>query len=367
MNRERLLLTLSGPDVLAVGAWFESRAGRVIDHCFHAGPVVGDLIDAQVCRCFDEALDQLCALPGKTPQAVAHDLHPDFHSTRAAIQLADHYGIPAIRVQHHHAHIASVLAEHAWQGPVLGIAADGVGLGTDGASWGGELLWLEGAGFSRMGHLKPLAMPGGDRAAHEPWRLAAAVLHAAGRGDEIQRRFGHHAAAALLPKVIDKPRLSPRTSSLGRYFDAAAALLGLCELNATAAQAPIALERAAQAYGPVATVSELWRSDKDSSLDLTPLFDRLMNESNPGRGAALFHACVATALAEWLLESEAWSAATAVVLGGGCFHNQVLRAHLMQILQQQSKPVLLSGIFSPGDAGIALGQAWVAQRTLEEI
>lgn len=366
MSREGFPVALPGPDVLAVGAWFENRAGRVINHCFHAGPVVGDLIDVEACRRFDEVLDQLCALPGGKPQAVAHDLHPDFHSSRAAFQLAEHLGIPAIGVQHHHAHIASVLAEHTWAGSVLGIAADGVGLGNDGQPWGGEILWVEGGVFSRVGCLKPLPMPGGDRAAQEPWRLAAAVLHAAGRDDEINRRFGHHAAAALLPKVMGNPRLSPRSSSLGRYFDAAAALLGLCELNTTAAAAPIALEQAARAFGPVTANPDFWCSDDGFELDLTRLFDYLMNESHPGRGAAVFHACVAAAFVDRLLASDAWAAATAVALGGGCFHNQLLRTYLLQALEKQAKPVLLPRCFSPGDAGIALGQAWVAQRTLEE-
>src|SRR5690606_14111424 len=173
----------------------------------------------------------LLELPGEPPRAIAHDLHPDFHSTRAGRALAERLRVPAIAVQHHHAHLAAVLAEHGHPGPALGIAADGVGLGDDGAAWGGELLLVDGATCSRLGHLRALPLPGGDRAAREPWRMAAAALQLAGRGEEIARRFAHHGAAAQLAQIIDRPHLSPPTTSLGRHFDAAAALLGLCEVN----------------------------------------------------------------------------------------------------------------------------------------
>ena len=131
-------------------------------------PHVGDLASAATCEALAESVEHLLAILEVTPQAVAHDLHPDFHSSRFAVELAHARGIPAIGVQHHHAHIAAVAAEHRFEGPLVGLALDGVGLGTDGAPWGGELLRVDGPRFSRIAHLGALRLPGGDRRAAEP-------------------------------------------------------------------------------------------------------------------------------------------------------------------------------------------------------
>lgn len=358
-------LALPGPPVLATGAWFESTPARVAGDRLHRAASAGDLIDAEACRRFDAALDALLELPGEPPQAVAHDLHPDFHSTRAALALAERLRVPAIAVQHHHAHLAAVLAEHGHPGPALGIAADGVGLGDDGAAWGGELLLVNGAACSRLGHLRALPLPGGDRAAREPWRMAAAALQLAGRGEEIARRFAHHGAAAQLAQIIDRPHLSPPTTSLGRHFDAAAALLGLCEVNDTGAQAAIALESAAHARGPVAPEADAWRVTADGTLDLLPLLVRLADESDAARGAARFHATLAAAFADWLTTAAEARNVRTVALGGGCFHNRLLSATLVEHLAASGLAVLRPERLPPGDAGIAAGQAWVAQRILE--
>lgn len=356
---------LPGAAVLAVGAWFESTPARATDGRLHWAASAGDLCDAHACRRFDAALEALLALPGTPPQAIAHDLHPDFHSTRVARALANRLRVPAIAVQHHHAHIAAVLAEHRCAGPTLGLAADGVGLGSDGTAWGGELLRVDGATCTRLGHLRVLPLPGGDRAAREPWRMAAAVLHLAGRGGEIASRFARHAAAAQLVQVIGRPHLSPPTSSLGRYFDAAAALLGLCEVNETGAQAAIALESAARAHGPVTAEPDGWRIAADGTLDLLPLLERLADEPDAARGAARFHATLAAALACWLTDAARAQALDTVALGGGCFHNRLLSAALCAHLTAARLAVLRPERLPPGDASIAAGQAWVAQRVLE--
>ena len=233
--------------ILALGAWFKHAACLLADGRAQFGPNLGDLDNADACRAVEPAALALLAQAAAPVRAIAHDLHPDFHSTRVACALAARLGVPAIGVQHHHAHVGAVLAEHGRfdARPVLGLALDGVGLGTDGQAWGGELLWVAGGEVVRLGHLRPLRLPGGDRAAREPWRMAAAVLHASGRGDEIARRFPGQPAAAMLAQVLARPALCPPTSSLGRHFDAAAGLLGLCEVMQNEAEAAIALERLA--------------------------------------------------------------------------------------------------------------------------
>lgn len=366
--------------VLALGAWFKHAACLLADGRAQFGPNLGDLDNADACRAVEPAALALLAQAAAPVRAIAHDLHPDFHSTRVACALAARLGVPAIGVQHHHAHVGAVLAEHGRfdARPVLGLALDGVGLGTDGEAWGGELLWVAGGECVRLGHLRPLRLPGGDRAAHEPWRMAAAVLHASGRGDEIARRFARQPAAAMLAQVLARPALCPPTSSLGRHFDAAAGLLGLCEVMQNEAEAAIALERLAASTAAPAVDRGDWRILTDAAgtvapalprleLDLHPLLLRLADEPDAARGAACFQATLAAALVDWIEAARRLTGGATVVLSGGCLHNRLLADALHSALPAQGFEVLGAHRLSPGDAGLALGQAWVALHQLASI
>lgn len=384
MNRTPL------PTVLACGAWLKNAACLLAEDGRPVwSPPHGDLSDPAACAVLEASVHRLLAAHGQPVAAVAHDLHPDFFSTRLAVRLAAELGVPAIGVQHHHAHIAAVLAEHELHrthgaetapeigqviGPVIGLALDGVGLGTDGTAWGGELLWVDGANWQRLGHLSPLALPGGDRAAREPWRMAASALHALGRHADITPRFAPvvgHSLAAGVQQMLARGLNCPPTSSAGRWFDAAAGALGLCVRQTEKAEAAIALEQAAHRallrqpdLPPLAGAA----IDSQNRLNLSGLISHLFAASagasatEVDAAAAGFHLALADVLADWAHRAARQHGCTTVCLGGGCFANHILCERLTARLQSAGLAVLRPQAHSCGDAGLALGQAWVAQR-----
>jgi len=350
--------------VLALGAWFKNTVCIASGQQAFISKTVGDLDSPDACRAHEATARLLLEWHGEKPVAIAHDLHPDFHSTRFAAQLAAELDAPLIAVQHHHAHIAALAAEHQIDEPVLGLALDGVGLGTDGSAWGGELLRVEGAAFERIGHLRPLPLPGGDRAAREPWRMAAAVLHELGRNEEIARRYANEPAAATVAAMLQRGLNCPRTSSMGRVFDAAAGLLGLCHKMEFEAQAAIALEQAATRYiaahGMPQPSANGWHKNPSGQLDLLPLLALLAGERDAEYGAAVFHATLIAALADWAAQVAQRTGIRTIACGGGCFFNKLLSAGLRERLDGTGLKTLTAELVQPGDTAIALGQAWVA-------
>ncbi|HUP07185.1 MAG TPA: carbamoyltransferase HypF [Caldimonas sp.] len=355
-------LPRAGPCVLAAGAWLKNTVCITRGDEAYLSPHVGDLDNAATCGALVEAVEHLCEVLDVRPQVVAHDLHPDFFSTRFAVDFAAARGLPTHAVQHHHAHVAAVAAEHRFEAPLLGLALDGVGLGDDGAAWGGELLEVDGGSFRRLGHLSTLAMPGGDAAAREPWRMAAAALQRIGRGAEIERRFAGRRAGPAVASMLERDLRCPSTSSMGRWFDAAAALLRVRETSAYEGQAPMLLEAIARdpCDATERELEELVRVLPEGNLDPTPLVGRLADEADARRGAALFHAAMAAGLARWVAGAAARTGLRTVALGGGCFLNALLCAQLVDRLEACGVRVLEAQRAPPNDGGIALGQAWVA-------
>lgn len=362
----RILLPFTAPPLLACGADLKNTLCLTRGEGAFVSQHLGELASPQARRGFVEAAEHLCRLLQVRPQAVVHDLHPDFFSTQWAQEFAAREEIPALAVQHHHAHIAAVCAEYGVEEPVLGLALDGVGLGDDGGGWGGELLRVHGAESSRLGHLSHLPLPGGDRAAREPWRMAAAALHGMGRGEEIIRRFPDQPAAPTVAAMLARATRCPPTSSAGRLFDAAAALLGVCHVHSYEGEAAMQLEALALQHGAVPPLSAGWRLKADGTLDFLPLLQTLTECDHPGRGAAYFHATLIQGLSAWVKWAAAGQRLETVVLAGGCFLNGILAEGLATALRGFGLRVLLARQLPCNDGAIALGQVWVAAHALSK-
>lgn len=376
--------------ILACGAFLKNAACLLDTDAPHKplwSAQHGDLSDPAACEALEQSVRALLAQAGGRIDAVAHDLHPDFFSTHLALRLAHKLGVSAIAVQHHHAHIAAVLAEHRAQRDmesdmtrqVIGIALDGVGLGTDGVAWGGEVLLVDGTHCTRVGHLSPLALPGGDVAAREPWRMAAAALHACGMAEQIVPRFAPtvgEQAARTIHTMLQRSLNCPQTTAAGRWFDAAAGLLGLSLRQEFEAQAAIALEQAAARYLQSHTLqvrASDWTVTPDGQIDVRPLLASTLIATDLNDPAAVdeaatrFHLTLADALCAHAVAQAHLHQVRDVALGGGCFFNRILTQRIVSQLESAGLNVLQTKSLSCGDAGLALGQAWVAGRMLASL
>lgn len=340
------------PDVIALGAFLKNTVTVIKGETAYVSRLNGDLDSPEAIRRFEATIQQLLEVTGANPVLVAHDLHPDFHSTRFAATL----GIPTLAVQHHHAHMAAVSMEHWLNSGYIGIALDGFGLGPDNQSWGGELLAVNGATFTHLGNLSPLRQPGGDVAAREPWRMGAAALHKLGRGEEIHVRYKTQPQAPLLCGILDKGFNAPLTSSCGRLFDAACGLLGVKLVTEVEGEAPMALERMVGRT----RVLEHGYDLSDGVLDFTPLLAWLADCTDAKAGAEVFHGVLAAGISDWVRDAADKTGSHAVALGGGCFCNRVLRADVVGRLEAIGLHPLLPRDLPPGDPAISAGQAWIA-------
>jgi hydrogenase maturation protein HypF len=292
-----------------------------------------------------------------------------------AISLANELNIPSIGIQHHHAHVAAVMAEYGISEPVIGLALDGVGLGIDGIAWGGELLLVEANDWQRLGHLWPLTLPGGDIAAREPWRMAASALHVLGRTGEIKHRFESIVGKDMaygLQMLLQKGINCPVTTSAGRLFDAVAGLLGVSIRQASEAEAAINLEKLARQWidenglpitSSICTIKNTHRLDTRSLLEYLVL--NHTDSEDVAELAAWFHINFADALAGWICQKSKLNNIFTVCLGGGCFLNSVLKNRVTTVLESNGLRVFSPQSITCGDAALALGQAWVAARALQ--
>ena len=344
-----------GPVVLATGAHLKATVTVTRGREAFVSQHVGDLDTVETVKFYRETAAHLLSLLDVTPDVVACDLHPDFRSSRFALE----FDAPVLPVQHHAAHVAAIGAEHGVTVPLLGLALDGIGHGDDGAAWGGEFLRVDGTRWERLGHLAPLAQPGGDKAAREPWRMAVAALHAIGEGDRARTLFPDEPLIGPLLARLASGR-EATTTSAGRLFDAVAGIVGLRRTQDHEGQAAMELEAL------VATARHgtgLYRL-AGGVLDFAPLLSELARPGVAPRCAAeFFHGTLIDGLVT-LVTTHA-RPGDPIALGGGCLMNRVLAEGLVEALGAQGLRPLLAHKVPANDGGLSLGQAALARAHVE--
>jgi hydrogenase maturation protein HypF len=362
-----LLLSQDAPPILAVGGELKNTVCLTRGRFAFLSQHVGDLENAETYAFFDETIAHLRRMLGVDPEVIAHDLHPDYLSTRWARAQA---GKRLVGVQHHHAHVAACMAENGLRGPVIGFALDGTGYGTDGLIWGGEVLLADYAGFERLAHLAYVPMPGGAAAIHEPWRMAVSYLvryFGSGFRDlplDFVRRLDPRRTEVLL-RMIERGVNSPLTSSCGRLFDAVSALVGIRGEVSYEAQAAVELEMSIEKDGAEeAYPLDLVPDGKGWQIDAGPLFGALVGDLRRGVAAGV----ISARFHRGLVESFGWLArrlrertsVNRVCLSGGSFQNLHLFEGLRLRLEASGFEVFTHSRVPAGDGGLSLGQAVVA-------
>ena len=374
-------------EVLAVGGHLKNTIAVSRGTSVFLSQHIGDLQNVEALESFKQATDHLQRILGVRPHVVAHDLHPDYLSTRYAQQLEN---VQLVPVQHHHAHVASCMAEHGLDGPVIGVVLDGTGLGTDRHIWGGEVLLADYDGFQRAAHLREVPLPGNEQAVKQPWRMALSYLDTV-YGDRLWNlpipfvRELERPTAELLLRATRQGINSPLTSSCGRLFDAVAALIGLRQINSYEGQAAMELESTAAADSCGQDVMHSMRnrtqpnvatpereagfpqiSHQSLLLDQLPLIEDVITNLQarlPARDISRrFHEGLAHLFASGVERVADQSGISRIVLSGGCLQNEYLKREVMHAISRLGLQVYSSQFVPPNDGGLALGQIMVASR-----
>ena len=356
-------------EILACGAELKNTFCLTKEHHAFLSQHIGDLENYETLVFFEETLERMKELFRIAPTAVAYDLHPMYLSTKLALAMS---GVSKTGVQHHHAHIASCMAENGVEDKVIGVAFDGTGYGTDGKIWGGEFLVADFCGFERRAHFRYIPLAGGDTAVREPWRIGLSYLldtfgaQAASLDLPLWRRVAPKKLTAV-KSMIERGINSVQTSACGRLFDAVASIAGVRDEVNFEAQAAIELEMIAApgvdaAYPFDILDGEPWQ------LDMRPAIEAIVRDvlaARPGGYiAAAFHNTVAGVVVEVCRRLRAREGIRRVCLSGGTFQNMYLLERAVAGLRAQGFEVFLHAKVPPNDGGIALGQAVIANRAL---
>ena len=370
------------PVILAVGAHLKNTVALSVGRQVFVSQHIGDLETEEAMGAFERVIADFQRLYEARPVAIAHDLHPDYLSTRWALAAGD--GVRRIGVQHHHAHLAACLAENGVGGRALGVTWDGTGLGTDGTIWGGEFLLGDAAGFERVAHLRPFLLPGGEAAVREPRRAALGLLREA-RGDaglagmasDLDLMFDE-TELAILERMLASGINCPVTTSMGRLFDGVAALLGLHPSVTFEGEAAMALEWAADPAERGAYPLDLLPAPAPGGtsgpqagrppavLDWGPLLEAVLEDVRRGAPREVIAARFHNGLVSAAVTVAASVGEERVALSGGCFQNRLLTERLAAALERAGHVVLLHQHVPPNDGGVSLGQVVVAAAVLQD-
>jgi len=358
--------------ILAVGGQLKATFALGSDSRAILSHHMGDLDHFEAYRAFEKDVALYQQLFSLRPQCIAHDLHPDYASTGFAKQRAAAEGVKCVAVQHHHAHMASCMAEHALIGPVIGVTFDGTGFGTDGAVWGGEFLVGDYAHFRRAAHLRYVGMPGGELAVREPWRMAMAHLRDAGIDSVSLTQRLPRDAIRIVDRMLERQLNSPATSSAGRLFDAVASLIGLRDQVSFEGRAAIELEWLAEASSDELVYPYAVARDHDSGateaapmvIDTRPMIREIAGDV--GRGldrrsiARRFHNTVAALIADICGRIREQTGIGTIVLSGGVFMNALLTTRAEALLREAGFVAYRHRQVPCNDGGLSLGQLAIA-------
>jgi len=357
------------PSVLGAGAELKNTVCLTRGREAFVSQHIGDLENLETLRSFEHTISHLERVLEIDPRLIVHDLHPDYLNTQWALKRQK---LPCLGVQHHHAHIAAVIAERGIDGPVIGLALDGTGLGTDGTIWGGEILRVDDQGFERLGHFRQVPLPGGAKAIKEPWRMAVSYLWTIDPGNAERRLADFPALRSVRDLKIILQMLSrrlncPLTSSCGRLFDAAAALCGIRLFVNYEGQAAIELEQAIEPDDGCYP-GRVDAGGDCISIDQFPIIEALAedvrNGAPVGKIAARFHNGIVRVLRDAAVSAAERTGLHRVALSGGVFQNAYLSQRLEIELADRGLEVYTHIEVPANDACISLGQAWIGAQML---
>lgn len=365
-------LSFDAKPILACGAEMKGSFCLTRDNYAFVSQHIGDMENAETLEHFQNTVEIYEKLFRIKPEIIAHDMHPDYLSTRYAQELAGaNPALTLVPVQHHHAHIASCMAENGVDEPVIGVALDGTGYGTDGDIWGGEFLLADYKGFERMAHLEYIPLPGGDAATRKPLRIAVAYLYSLlGERALVESGLAARIKAdelSLLRYQVDRKLNAPLTSSCGRLFDAVAALIGVRDNIDYEAQAAIEMEMAATDFMPGDSLSYPFDIEEQIGVKiirLGRLFDAILKDikthSSQAEIAYHFHVSLAQMIAQVCQKLSSQTGVNTVALSGGVFQNRLMFHLVLCALKAKDFRVLTHKYVPANDGGIALGQAVIA-------